>query len=150
MVGSEFGAKQHESMDQICPVSTLQAGGGGVMMWGMFFWHALGPSISINDSLNATAHLSIVADHVRPFMAQSTHLLMATSSMIMHHVKKAKVISNWFHEHDILLEHLWDVVEWEICSMNVQLTNLQKLCDAIMSTWDRISKECFNVLKGIL
>ena len=30
--------------------------------------------------------------------------------------------------------------------MNVQLTNLQKLRDAIMSTWNRISKECFQHL----
>lgn len=27
--------------------------------------------------------------------------------------------------------------------MNVQLTNLQRLCDALMSTWTRILKECF-------
>ena len=27
-------------------------------------------------------------------------------------------------------KHLWDVIEQEIRSMNVQLTNLQKLCDA--------------------
>ena len=61
----------------------------------------------------------------------------------------AKVVLNWFHEHDIEfsvlqwpsqssdlnpVEHLWDGVEQEIHSMNVQLTNLQKLRDAIMST----------------
>ena len=40
------------------------------------------------------------------------------------------------------IEHLWDVVELEIPSMNVQLTNLQKLCDTIRSTWNKISKEC--------
>ena len=79
------------------------------------------------------------------------HLLMATSSLIMHHV------SNWFHEHDnefnVLqspdlnpIQPLWDVVEREIFSMNVPLTNLQKLHDANMSTWNRISKECFQHL----
>ena len=84
---------------------------------------------------------------------------MATSSMIMHHVTKTKVVSNWFHEHDnefsVLqwpsqsvdlnpVEHLWDAVEREIHSMNVQLTNLQKLRDAIMSTWNRIFEKCFQ------
>ncbi len=30
------------------------------------------------------------------------------------------------------IEHLWDVVEWEIRIMDVQPTNLQQLCDAII------------------
>ncbi len=30
--------KEHESMDPSCLVSTVQAGGGGVMVWGIFFW----------------------------------------------------------------------------------------------------------------
>ncbi len=57
--------KEHESMDL---VSMVQAGGGGVMVWGIFSWHTLGPLVPIEHSLNATAYLSIVADHVHPFM----------------------------------------------------------------------------------
>ncbi len=35
--------KEHESMDLSCLVSTVQAaGGGGVMVWGVFYWHTLG------------------------------------------------------------------------------------------------------------
>ncbi len=44
------------------------------------------------------------------------------------------------------IEHLWDVVEREIHIMNVQTTNLQQLCDAIMSIWTKISEECFQHL----
>ena len=36
------------------------------------------------------------------------------------------------------IEHLLDVVEWEICIMDVQPTNLQQLRDAIMSIWTHI------------
>ncbi len=43
------------------------------------------------------------------------------------------------------IEHLWDVVEREILIMDVQLTNLQQLRDAIMSIWTKISEECFLV-----
>ena len=91
-----------------------------------------------------------MADHVHLFMATMfTIILMPTSSTIMHHVTDQKVILNWFHKHDneftVLqwpsqspdlnpVEHLWDVAEREIHSVNVQLTNLQKLRDAIMST----------------
>ncbi len=31
--------KEHESMDPSRLVSTVQAGGGGVMVWGIFSWH---------------------------------------------------------------------------------------------------------------
>ncbi len=61
--------KEHESMDPSCLVSTVQAGGGGgVMLWGIFSWHTLGPLVPIEHRLNATAYLSIAADHVHPFM----------------------------------------------------------------------------------
>jgi len=48
-------------MDQSCLVTTVEAGGGGVMVWGMF--------MPYGHRLNATAYLSIVSDHVHPFMA---------------------------------------------------------------------------------
>ncbi len=79
--------KEHESMDPSCLVSTIQAG-GGVMVWGIFSWHTLGVLVPIEHRLNTPAYRSIVADHVHPFMTTVDHLLMATSSRIMHHVTK--------------------------------------------------------------
>uniref|UniRef100_A0A8C2QBK9 Uncharacterized protein n=1 Tax=Cyprinus carpio TaxID=7962 RepID=A0A8C2QBK9_CYPCA len=64
-------------MDPPCLVSTVQAGGGCVMVWGIFSWHTLDALVAIEHCLNATAYPSIVAD-----------LLMATSGRIMHHVTK--------------------------------------------------------------
>ncbi|KAG1959057.1 hypothetical protein F2P79_006926 [Pimephales promelas] len=105
---------QHESMDPSCLVSTVQAGGGGgVMVWGIFSRHSLGPLVPIEHRCNATAYLSIVADH--------------------RHSHKG-IISDWFLEHDnefaVLkwppqspdlnpIEHIWDVVEREIRTMDV-------------------------------
>ncbi len=60
--------KEHESMDLSFLVSTVQAGAGGVMVWGIFSWHTLGLLVPIEHCLNATAYLSIVADHVHLFM----------------------------------------------------------------------------------
>ena len=78
---------------------------------------------------------------------------------------KAQIISNWFLEHDnefIVLqwppqspdlnpiELLWDVVERETRSMDVQPTNLQQLRDAVMSIWTKISEECLqNLVKSM-
>ncbi len=63
-----FWCKEHESKDPSCLVSTVQAGGGGVMVWGIFSLHTLGLLVPIEHRLNATAYLSIVVDHVHPFM----------------------------------------------------------------------------------
>lgn len=43
---------------------------------------------------------------------------------------------NWQMEVSEFSMNFWDVAEQEICSMNVQQTNL-------IATWTRISKECF-------
>ncbi len=71
---------------------------------------------------------------------------------------KAQIISDWFLEHDNEftlikcppqspdinpIEQLLDVVEREICIMDVQSTNLQQLRDTILSVWTKISEECF-------
>ncbi len=55
-------------MDPPCLVSTVQTAGDGVIVWGIFSWHTLGPLVPIEYSLYATAYLSIVADHVHHFM----------------------------------------------------------------------------------
>ncbi len=60
--------KEHKSMDPSCLVSTVQTGGGGVMVWGILSWHTLDPLVPIEHCLNTTVYRSIVADHVHPFM----------------------------------------------------------------------------------
>ncbi len=68
MVGSEFAVKNMKAWIHPSLSQRFQAGGGGVMVWGIFSWHTLGRLVPIEHCLNATAYLSIVADHVHPFM----------------------------------------------------------------------------------
>lgn len=70
-------------MDPSCPVSVVEASGGGVIVWGIFSGHALEPWAPIDHFLNSTSYLSIVADHVHPCTSQHGHLLMATPSRIL-------------------------------------------------------------------
>ncbi len=60
------------------------------MVWEIFSWHTLGPLVPIEHRLNTTVYLSIVADHVHPFMTTVHPSSDATSSRIMHHVTKLK------------------------------------------------------------
>ncbi len=92
--------KKHESMDPSCLVSTVQAAGGGVMVWGIFSWHTLGPLVPIEHCLNATVYLSIVADHVHPFM---TTVYPSSDGYFQQDnapCRKAQIISDWFLQHD--------------------------------------------------
>ncbi len=104
-------------MDPSCLVSTVQAGGGGVMVWGIFSWHTLGLLVPIEHNLNATAYLSIVADHVHPCMTTVDPSSDATSRRIMHHLTKLKssqtgflnmtmssLYSNGLHSHQISIQ----------------------------------------------
>ncbi len=84
-------------MDPSCLVSTVQAGGVRVMVWRIFSWHILVP---IEHCLNATANLSIIADHVHPFMTtvySSSDGCFQQDNAPCH---KAQIISDWFLEHD--------------------------------------------------
>jgi len=107
--------KQNENMDPACLVTTVQAGGDGVMVWGMFSWNTLGP-FSAN------------------WASFKFFYLKNTSSRIMHNVTKLESFLNWFLEHDneftVLkwppqwpdlnpIEHLWDVVERELCALDL-------------------------------
>ncbi len=85
-------------MDPFCLDSKVQAGGDGVMVWGIYSWHILGPLVPIEHCLKATAYLSIVADH--PFMTTvytSSDGYFQQDNAPCH---KAQIISDWFLEHD--------------------------------------------------
>ncbi len=86
-------------MDPSCLVSMIQAGGGG-FKWVIFSWQILGPLVPIEHCLNATAYLSIVADHVHPFMTTvypSSDGYFQQDNAPCH---KAQILADWFLEHD--------------------------------------------------
>ena len=87
--------QQRESMDPTCFVSTVQAGGGGVMLRGMFSWRTLGHLIPIINRLNATAYLSIVAASLYGNNLTISHF----NGSFQHDIApchKGKVVSNRF------------------------------------------------------
>ena len=102
---------------------------------GDIFLAHFGPLVPMKHCLNTAAYLRIVADHVQPFMTTvypSSDGYLQQDNTPRH---KAQIISNWFLEHDSEFavlqwppespdfnptEHCWDVIEQEICIMDVQ------------------------------
>jgi len=127
----------------------------------MFSWHTLGPLVPIGHRLIAVAYLSIVSDHVHPFMASMDPTPDGYFQQDNVPCHKAQIISNWFLEHDneftVLkwppqspdlnkVEHVWDVVEQELCALDVHPTNLHQPKDAILSLWPTFLKNAFRTL----
>ncbi len=96
--------------------------GSGWWWWwcndvGFIYLAHFGPLSTIEHRLNATAYLSIVADHIHPFMTTVYPSSDATSSRIMHHFTKLKssqtgflnmkmssLYSNGLHSHQISIQ----------------------------------------------
>ncbi len=102
-------------MDPSCLVSMVQAGGGGVMVWGIFSWNTLGPLVPIEHCLNATAYLSIVPDHVHPFMTtvypstddhfqQDNVTKLKSSRTGFLNMTMSSLYSNGLHSHQISIQ----------------------------------------------
>ncbi len=90
-------------MDPSFPVSTVQAGGGGVMVWGILSWHTLSPLVPIKHRLNATVYWVLLLTMSIPLWLQCTHLLMllpegkCTMSQSSNHLRLVSWTWQWVH-----------------------------------------------------
>ncbi|GBO07132.1 hypothetical protein AVEN_124387-1 [Araneus ventricosus] len=63
-----------------CTAGHTQAGGGGIMLWRMFSWAALGSVIVVEQTMKAASYLNIIADQLHPYMA----FVFPTGNVIFH------------------------------------------------------------------
>ncbi len=85
------------------------------MVWGIFSWHTVGRLVPIEHNLNATAYLSIVADHLHPFMTtvysssddyfqQDNVTKLKSSRAGFLNMTMSSLYSNGLHSHQISIQ----------------------------------------------
>lgn len=109
-------------------------GPGGVMVWEIFSWHALGPLLKVKNHLNDTAYLSIVAGDVHPF------LITSVSTSVTHSATKLKSCQT-----GVLEIHCTQIAS----IFTSPLTNLQQLCYASHVTTDQSLKMVSSTLLNL-
>ncbi|KAK3539724.1 hypothetical protein QTP70_012747 [Hemibagrus guttatus] len=132
-----------------CTMGRRRAGGGSVMLWAMFCWETLGPAIHVDVTLTRTTYLSIVTDHVHLFMEAVFPDGCGLFQQDNAPCHKAKMLQEWFDEHnnqfEVLtwapnspdlnpIQHLWDVPDKQVRSMEAPHNNLQDLKDLVPDT----------------
>uniref|UniRef100_A0A0E9WSK0 Tc1-like transposase DDE domain-containing protein n=1 Tax=Anguilla anguilla TaxID=7936 RepID=A0A0E9WSK0_ANGAN len=88
-------------------------------------------------------------------------MAVASFSRVMRPATPAKIVQEWFEEHDrefkVLpwppnspdlnpIEHLWDVLEKQVRSMEAPPHNLQDLNDLLLTSWCQIPEDTFRGL----
>ncbi|GFX81619.1 transposable element Tcb1 transposase [Trichonephila clavipes] len=161
-------ARQRETSERNHPATiagTVQAGGGSIMVWGMFSWHSLGSLIIVEGTMDQYKYASVLADHVHTYMRivfpQDDGIFQQDNARC----HTAASVRAWFEEHQdeftVLpwpanspelnpIENLWDHLDRVVRAMDPQPRNLAQLATALESTWLNIPENTFRDLSDSL
>ncbi|GBM79138.1 hypothetical protein AVEN_256253-1 [Araneus ventricosus] len=140
MVVSGYAVCQVNSCSPIVQqAGHTQAGGGGIMLWGMFSWTALGPVVVVEQTMKAANYLNTIADQLHPYMVfvfPNGNGIFQQDNSPCH---KAWIVLEWFEEHidefhlmswppnspDFNpMENIWDVMEQQLKHHHVRIFRL--------------------------
>ncbi|KAK3513336.1 hypothetical protein QTP70_012369 [Hemibagrus guttatus] len=150
-----------EHMPPGCTMGRRRAGGDSVLLWSMFYWETLGPAVHVDVNVTRSTYLSIVADHVHPFMETLFPDGCGLFQQDNAPCHKAEMLQEWFDDHNNQFEELtpppnspdlnpvqrlWDVLDKQMPSMEAPPHNLQDLKDLLLTSWCQIPQHTFSDL----
>ncbi|GFT25321.1 transposable element Tcb2 transposase [Trichonephila clavipes] len=95
----------HESMDFICQQGTVQVGGGSVMVWCVCSWRDMGPLIRIDTNLTSGRYVSILSDHLHPFMSIVHFHVLGKFQQDNATPHTSRIPTEWLQEHSSEFRH---------------------------------------------
>lgn len=145
-----------ETLDQSCIQSTVQAKGGGILVWSQFCWEDLGELVVLRGTVNSEDYLKILRSQVLPFM----NLHFPSGCGIFQDdnapIHRSKAVKQWFLSNgpkfshlkwpaqspDLNpIEHLWNMLEIAIRKRYPHPSSLNELCDFLSEEWGKIDKD---------
>ena len=124
-----------------------QASRDSVVLWPVFCWETLGPAIHVDVTLTPTTYLSIVADHVHPFM--ETVFPDGRGLFQQDNATKQKGFSNGLRSTTMRLRW-WlglHIPQISIQSMEAPPRNLQDLKNLLQTSWCQIPE---HTVRGLV
>ncbi|GFT21670.1 transposase domain containing protein [Trichonephila clavipes] len=120
---------------------------------GTFSWAFLGPVTVVEQTMNATGYLNIIADQLHPYMAS---VFPAGNGMFQQDntpCHKANIVLEWFQEHGAefqltswppnspdlnQIEHIWNVMGRQLRVQRPPIHNISDLRDRCLNTFGTI------------
>ncbi|GFX09605.1 transposable element Tcb1 transposase [Trichonephila clavipes] len=144
-----------------CTVGHTQACDGSIMLWETFSWASLGPMVVVEQTMNATGYLNIIADQLHPYMAC---VFPAGNGMFQQDnapCQKAIIVLEWFHDHDAEFqlmswphnspdlnpkEHIRDVMGRQLRVQRPPIRNISYLHGRCLNIWYNLSPAIYQGL----
>ncbi|XDV36000.1 hypothetical protein PO909_005854 [Leuciscus waleckii] len=149
--------KQNENMDPSCLVTTVQAGGDGVMVWGMFSWHTLGNLHFCDGTINADKYIEILEHNMLP---SRRHLFQGRPCIFQQDNAKphsAHITKSWLRRKRIRvldwpayspdlspIENVWLILKRKMRQRRPRTVAHLKNC--LQQEWDKITPETLHHL----
>ena len=152
--------RKDEEFNPRCSVSTLQGGGGSVLVWGIISTNGPGPIVRLQGRINSTKYINMLTEHFLPYFGRNLDnnpIFMQDNAPI----HTAGNVKRFLEEHDIPcldwpaqspdlnpIENVWHYIKQQL--RNDKISNLEELWTKIKEKWDALSpKYCCSLIQGI-
>lgn len=151
--------RPHEKYDVKCLIPTMKSGQDGVMVWGCFTKHSLGPLVRLDGRITAKDYIAVLRNHLIPYintLEDKENTIFQEDNAPIH---TARVVKSWKEENNVVtlpwpaqspdmnpIEHLWDELERRIRAHKPLPQNKEELWQILQKEWHNIDISVYQNL----